>query len=306
MRTSVTGSSLPPVSSLNAGRMIGRASPASRRRRPARRRHLRSRTGREADSRRAPGAGTHPAQPPSQPRQDRSRAGLHERMVCEDLIYLAAPRMADELASDQTVRTRLEGISAVPVTPFDENGGVDEAAVSAVSSPGSGGGPRRYRYGGGLDLAVPTRATGSSSITLTGTDRDDRDRRGRRGRADVRSPRPGRRLRGRRRSIHYPQTLHDGLRARALLPRGGGRDRRRGGSLCGIAASRRRFSTMSSRSRTSSWSSTPSPTSSRSRGSSIAIRRVWVCGLAEMWAPFFWLVGGRGHVRPRQRRQMRR
>ena len=23
-------------------------------------------------------------------------------------------------------------------------------------------------------------------------------------------------------------------------------------------------------------------------------RVVWVCGLAEMWAPFFWLVGGRG------------
>ena len=191
MRTSVTGSSLPPVRSLNAGRMIRSASPASRRRRPARRRHLRSRTDREAGSRRAPRAGTHLAQPPPRPRRSVPRR----------------PSRADGIRGSDISRSAAHGRGAC-VRPDGENearGYLGRAGHALrrerrrrrgrrppCRRPARGGGPRRPRpvrtHGRVLEPDVRRGCTGRVDHGRRGTGRNDRDRRRRRGRADVRSP----------------------------------------------------------------------------------------------------------------------
>lgn len=54
--------------------------------------------------------------------------------------------MVKELASYQTVRTRLEGISAVPITPFDETGGVHEDGVRRVVARLVAAGPDVFSF----------------------------------------------------------------------------------------------------------------------------------------------------------------
>ncbi len=223
-------------------------------------------------------------------------------MVYEDLIYLAAPRMAEELASDQTVRTRLEGISAVPVTPFDGNGGVDEAGVRRVVA---------RLVAAGLDVLVPCGNTGEfSSLTsdeaaqvvsitlaeapagttvIAGVGGDVRTC-VRLARAAIAEGADGV-------MIHYPQTPYvtgsglvryyrevageiDGAVVLYLRDRGLPEDVFEDVlSIPNVVAVKYGL---------------PDVFSFARLVHRYPDRVVWVCGLAEMWAPFFWLVGGRG------------
>ena len=229
-------------------------------------------------------------------------AAFTSGMVYEDLIYLAAPRMAEELASDQTVRTRLEGISAVPVTPFGENGGVDEAGVRRVVA---------RLVAAGLDVLVPCGNTGEfSSLTsdeaaqvvsitlaeaptgttvIAGVGGDVRTS-VRLAQAAVSEGADGV-------MIHYPQTPYvtgsglvryyrevageiDGAVVLYLRDRGLPEDVFEDVlSIPNVVAVKYAL---------------PDVFSFARLVHRYPDRVVWVCGLAEMWAPFFWLVGGRG------------